>query len=671
MEKLTRKYRPQIYSEVVGQDEAIRHLLPLVRRQEPHHFLFSGGSGTGKTSLALMTARAYRCEGDGGSALPCLECASCKTTGKWQGVEQYSASGLSMPELDEIIEHAPVGGWGRIKFVFIDEAHALREDKQDRLLTVLEKVGSCSFMLATDRPEKLAGRLLDRVKHIQLRPLDAEAGIRHLRGVCAKEGLKYDDEALSLLADLSDGSARKQLQALDDVACVGERITASLVRATLNLDRLKAYVPVLESLLDGDLAKAFAELNGFYETAATQAEALRDLVVQIYENVELRLARPRLGIVGVARATRASIADAIKGIADKKGVEAAHIYYHLSTQLEAEGSARITDSWLRSRLIGLKTFLHSAPPVQQPRQAPSRLPGRALKRAQSRWSADEKAYLPKRKIVSILDAASFLAQTQRRLLNFRLVFFHDELQLDQTQGADLVAACLHELGMRIKSWTRGRDALHYIYLHQVSGKLGFTSTVAGNISEDFTHEVGEWLEGFFRKSSHFRAAPHAVRLKFHRVVDADAKVRQHWRFLRALCRNLDPDVKVDAGRGSEVILDLLKINVRLREPLGTLDVAHPIRMSSSLSATAMRKTPLPALSAARDGAWDRLQSGWELLEHLDRVRELKKFEAETRRINEEFVNDTNLRDHELERLRQGISTDPHDRERTWPIWRTR
>lgn len=669
MEKLTAKYRPQTYPEVVGQDEAIRHLLPLVRRKEPHHFLFSGGSGTGKTSLAMMTARAYRCEGDRGLPLPCLRCESCKTRGAWQGIEDYSAARLSMPELDEIIDQAPFGGWGEIKFIFIDEAHALREDKQDRLLTVLEKVGSCSFMLATDRPEKLAGRVLDRVKHIQLRPLDAEASIRHLRDVCAKEGLEYDDEALSLLADLSDGSARKHLQALDLVAGVGERITTSLVRATLNLDRLKVYVPVLESLLDGDLAGAVAELNGFQETAATQAESLRDLIIQIFENMELRLTRPKLGIVGVPRATRASIADALKKIAEKKGVEAAHIYHHLSTQLEAEGSAKITDSWLRSRLIGLKTFLHSPAPMQQSRPARSRPPGRALKQARGRGSADKKAYLPKSKIASILDAASFLAQTQGKLLNFRLVFLHGRLQLDQAQGSDLVAACLHELGMRIKHWTKGRDVLHYIYLHQVSGKLGFTTTVAGAIPDAFAREVGEWLDGFLRKFTDLSNVSHAVRLKFDRVTDSDARIRQHWRFLRNLSRNLDPDLKVDTRDGPKAIVDLLGIPERQREPMGALAVSQPVRISTSLT-SAMRTEILPPLSAFRDGAYSQMPTGWELLEYGDRRAVLKNFESRVRLKSEEFVNDPHLRDYELLLLKKELSSDPHLRERTWTMWRT-
>ncbi|MDG4889696.1 AAA family ATPase [Mesorhizobium sp. WSM4887] len=669
MEKLTRKYRPQTYPEVVGQDEAIRHLLPLVRRQEPHHFLFSGGSGTGKTSLALMTARAYRCDENRGLPLPCLKCESCKTGGAWQGIEVYSASGLSMSDLDEIIDLAPSGGWGKIKFVFIDEAHALKEDKQDRLLTVLEKVGSCSFMFATDRPEKIAGRVLDRVKHIQLRPLDTEASIRHLRDVCAKEGLEYDDDALSLLADLSDGSARKHLQALDDVAGVGERITTSLVRTTLNLDRLKVYVPVLESLLEGDLARAVAELNGFQETAATQAESLRDLIIQIFENMELRLTRPKLGIIGVARATRASIADAIKMIAEKKGVEAAHVYHHLSSQLEAEGFAKITDSWLRNRLIGLKTFLHSSAPLQQSRPARSRLPGRALKQARGRGSADKKAYLPKSKIASILDAASFLAQTQGRLLNFRLVFLHDRLQLDQAQGTDLVAACLHELGMRIKNWSRGRDILHYIYLHQVSGKLGFTTTVAGAIPDTFTREVAEWINGFLSKFPGLYESSQGVRLKFDRIVDADACLRQHWRFLRSLCRNLDPDLKVDTHDGPKAIVDLLGIPERQREPLGALAVSQPVRISTSLT-SAMRTEILSTLSAFRDGAYSQMPSGWELLEYGDRRAVLKNFESRVRLISEEFLNDPHLRDHELHLLKKELSSDPHLRERTWTMWRT-
>lgn len=669
MESLASKYRPQSYAEVVGQTEAVNLLVPLVQRRAPRHYLFTGETGTGKTSLALITARAYRCTGDRSRSLPCLRCTACAEIGLGAqfGFEDYPAPNLSNGMLDDILANAGFVGLTGPRAIFIDEAHDLKPLARDKLLTALEKVSSTIFMFATDRPEELDPRLTDRLLKVRLSPLDFETSFRHLRDVCAREGLIYDEDGLELIAEVSAGSARALLENLDEVSAGGELIAPDLVRSRLKLDRLKAYVPTLVALLAGDLAKSVACLNRIIAKPQDKAEALQALIIQIHENAILGLSRPGIGIAGIEPEQRRSIADAVILLAARKGVSPDHLFHHLAMQL-APATGKIDDGWLKTKLLGLKTFLHSEP-VQTLKISRSRQPGRTLKQPRERRSRESEGYLTKDKVASIVDAASYLAQAHGKLLNFRMIFFHERLQFDQAQGSELVASCLHELGMRIKAWSRGGENLHYMYLHQVSGKVGFNTTVVGSIPIDYAYDVANWLDGFLHRVRNFQSATDAVRLKFHRIVDADSQLRQHWRFLRNLCRNLDPNLKVEEGGRPRKIVELLKIDQRIQEPHGAPSVAHPIRISSSLSASAMRKTPLPTLSAFRDGAWNELQSGWELQEFFDRRGELRKLEGQIRRIQEEFGNDPDLRASELDLLFRSISKNPYHRERTWRIWR--
>jgi hypothetical protein len=268
----------------------------------------------------------------------------------------------------------------------------------------------------------------------------------------------------------------------------------------------------------------------------------------------------------------------------------------------------------------------------------------------------------------ILDAASNLAQVHGKLLNCRLVFFHDKIPLNQSEGSDLVANCLHELGMRVKSWSRGKGLFHYVYLHQMSSNVGFCTTVIGAIPDDYTYEVADWLDGFQRRWIPQRLKPKPVRLTFNRQTSSEAALKLHWRFQKQLCRNLDPDVRVEIEGEARSVADLLQVPYRIREPLGDIVLPHPIRTSTSLSPKTIRKSGLPTLSAFRDGAWEHLQTGWELAEHTDRQREIHQFEARIGRIKADFEEGP-ARQLEIDRLFQSVSQDAHLRERTWRKWR--
>lgn len=671
MGSLSERHRPQSYGDIVGQKEALDILLPYVRRGELRHFLFTGDTGVGKTSVALITARAFRCSGDPGGIRPCLSCTNCEDIGQGpqSGFEDYSAPNLSNSMLDDLLSTSGFLGLTGTRIVFIDEAHALKPSAIDKLLTILEKVQSTLFIFATDRPEELAPRLTNRLQVIRLRPLELDVSIDLLGRICRREGFDFDDEALALIAEISSGSARALLANLEDVSSSGERITTELARRRLNLDQLRAYVAPLAALINGDHKASFDYLNRITATPREKSEALKSLVIQLYENAILGLIRPGLEIAGIDRDQRKRIAESIGDIATKKNVPVDDVIEHLTTHLSPSGS-KINDAWLKTNLLHLKTFLHPAISAA-PRPSKNRMPGRVLKKSRSLASTPAHLYLSKSKIAEILDAASCFAQATGRLFNFRLVFLHERMQLDQVQGRQLVSSCLHQLSMRIKAWSGNEENLQYIYLHQVSAKVGFNTTVAGWMPIDAAYDVANWIDEFLARSCNSTSAGRGVKLTFHRISDERGELQQHWRFLKSLCRTLDPTLEVESERRRRPIADLLRISKRIREPIGPLLPCHPVRMSISATPYANGTPMFPMLSAFRDGAWRELQTGWELREYEDRSRELKKHQAAVRRLSEQFDHNHDLRDSEIRALARRYPTNPYDRDRTWRVWRRR
>jgi len=604
--------------------------------------------------------------GDRSQKLPCLSCVNCADIGKGPqfGFEDFSAPNLSNSMIDDLLSTSGFVGLMGTRVVFIDEAHALKPSATDKFLEKLEKVRSTLFIFATDRPEELAPRLTNRLKTIRLRPLELDVSIEFLKRICSGERYGFDEDALALIADISNGSARALVAHLEDVSSGEEWITADLVRRRLNLDRLRAYVTPLVALLEGDHAKSVDSLNQITSTPRAKGEALASLVIQLYENACLGLSRPGLEIAGIDREQRVYIVERIARLAAQKNISVDDVVDHLTAQF-SPSPGKVDDAWLKVTLLRSKLFLH-APIKHVSKQPLRRDPGRVLKQPRKPRSVAPREYFPKAKIAQILDAASFFTQATGKFFNFRLVFLHERMNLDQKQGMQLTVSCLHQLSMRIKAWSSGQENLQYIYLHQVSGSVGFNTTVAGWMPIDMAYDVENWLDGFLQRFGGSNASRDRVKLSFHRMQDERAELRQHWRFLKSLCRNADPTMFVESERRRRPIVELLGIPKRANEPLGQVSLSHPVRVSISLPASS---PPLPMLSAFRDGAWRELKTGWEKREFADRARELKKLQSAIRRISEEFEQNHKLRDSEIEALLRRIPASPHERERTWRVWR--
>jgi DNA polymerase-3 subunit gamma/tau len=238
---IARKWRPQTFAEVVGQQHVTRTLSnAIVSGRVAHAYIFSGARGVGKTTTARILAKALNCA-NGPAAEPCNQCDACReiTSGNSLDVIEIDAAsnrGIDqIRELREMVRYAPAGG--RYKVVILDEAHMLTEEASNALLKTLEEPPEkVIFVMATTEPENLAETIRSRSQHFHFRALSFAEITGAIEQICAKENLEADSGALAVMARTAEGSLRDALSLLEQArAYCGTRITDAQVRELLGV----------------------------------------------------------------------------------------------------------------------------------------------------------------------------------------------------------------------------------------------------------------------------------------------------------------------------------------------------------------------------------------------------------------------------------------------------
>ena len=217
---LARKWRPQTFADIVGQEHVVTALVNALRAKRLHHaYLFSGTRGVGKTTVARVLAKALTCE-QGISAEPCGTCESCVaiTEGRYVDLIEVDAASRTRVEdtreLLENVQYAPTRG--RFKIYLIDEVHMLSGHSFNALLKTLEEPPEhVKFLLATTDPQKLPVTVLSRCLQFTLRHISTEQITQQLQKILVQEQISADEQALIPLADAADGSMRDALSLLD------------------------------------------------------------------------------------------------------------------------------------------------------------------------------------------------------------------------------------------------------------------------------------------------------------------------------------------------------------------------------------------------------------------------------------------------------------------------
>lgn len=296
---LARKYRPQSFADLIGQEAMVRTLSNAFASNRIHQaYVFTGVRGVGKTTTARILARALNYETDSihapSIAMPELgtHCQAIMESRHVDVIEMDAASNTSIDNIREIIEAArykPVSA--RTKVYIIDEVHMLSKAAFNGLLKTLEEPPPhVKFLFATTEIRKVPVTVLSRCQRFDLRRIEIPTMTAYLDAIVAKENVKVDAEAMALIARASEGSMRDALSLLDQaIAHGGGHVRAEEVRASLGLADRTRVIDLFEALMGGRIAEALAAFEAQYHEGADPAAIIADLGEFVHVVTRLKL----------------------------------------------------------------------------------------------------------------------------------------------------------------------------------------------------------------------------------------------------------------------------------------------------------------------------------------------------------------------------------------------
>ena len=285
---LARKWRPKVFSEVVGQTHVVQALSNALDTGRIHHaFLFTGTRGVGKTTLARIFAKSLNCE-TGTSAEPCQQCATCTSIDEGRYVDLIEVDAASRTKVDdtrellENVQYAPT--MGKYKVYLIDEVHMLSGHSFNALLKTLEEPPEhVKFLFATTDPQKLPVTVLSRCLQFNLRAMRPEQVENQLVNILDSEGMEFDQAALHAIAKAADGSMRDGLSLLDQAIAQGGG-SVNLVDVEMMLGTIKSEhsQAILKGLAEQDVDQLMRVIADMADNAVDFSTAIDDVLIQLY-----------------------------------------------------------------------------------------------------------------------------------------------------------------------------------------------------------------------------------------------------------------------------------------------------------------------------------------------------------------------------------------------------
>jgi len=285
---LARKYRPQTFADLIGQETMVRTLRNAFGANRiAHAFVMTGVRGVGKTTTARIIAKGLNCTGPAGAGgptiEPCGDCGPCRAIAEGRHVdvlEYDAASNTQVDKMRDILASIPYRPTeARYKIIIFDEVHMLSTGSFNALLKTLEEPPAhVKFIFATTEIRKVPVTILSRCQRYDLRRIEPEVMMAHLRGILAAEGATVADDALALITRAAEGSVRDALSLLDQAIAHGAgETTADQVRAMLGLADRGRVLDLFDLVMQGNAAGALAELSSQYAGGADPMAVLRDL----------------------------------------------------------------------------------------------------------------------------------------------------------------------------------------------------------------------------------------------------------------------------------------------------------------------------------------------------------------------------------------------------------
>jgi DNA polymerase-3 subunit gamma/tau len=300
---LARKYRPQDFTGLIGQEALVRTLSnAFATGRIAHAFMLTGVRGVGKTTTARIIARALNCVGPDGKRTeptihPCGVCEPCVAIAESRHIdvlEMDAASRTGIDDIREIIDgvrYAPASA--RYKVYIIDEVHMLSKQAFNGLLKTLEEPPPhVKFIFATTEIRKVPVTVLSRCQRFDLRRIETPELVAHLKVIAGNEGVKIEDGALALVARAAEGSVRDSLSLLDQAIAhqEGETINAESVRGMLGLADRGRVLDLFEKVMGGKIAEALTDLSQLYDVGADPLVVMQDLLETTHFLTRLKVA---------------------------------------------------------------------------------------------------------------------------------------------------------------------------------------------------------------------------------------------------------------------------------------------------------------------------------------------------------------------------------------------
>jgi DNA polymerase-3 subunit gamma/tau len=290
---VARRYRPQRFEDVVGQDHVVQALRNAIRMNRvTHAYLFAGTRGVGKTSIARIFAKCLNCV-HGPTDEPCLECDICKLIAVGQDVDVIEIDGASNNGVESVRELRQNAGLrpsrARYKIYYIDEVHMLSTGAFNALLKTLEEPPEhVKFFFATTEPNRIPVTVLSRCQRYDFAGITPEQILETLREICTREGIEVEPEALQTIARRAGGSMRDAQSLLEQLlSSAGERLTVDAVHRLLGTASDERILGLLEALADHDAGSVLLQIDRAASEGVQPADLLDGVVAFLRDAMAL------------------------------------------------------------------------------------------------------------------------------------------------------------------------------------------------------------------------------------------------------------------------------------------------------------------------------------------------------------------------------------------------